>query len=182
MLAAFGLVACEKAHSPSGPQAAPATRGTTASSASAERGIAVPPDAALPDLPDGCYSGIERGEDPATVLTELAKRCASSMKPLLGEAAKLTLAQGQSRDVSFTVSDGSGCLRVVAVGGRGVGDLDLSIAEADGAVLGKDDLPAPFALVTPGGPVCVDRPGSYRAVLGMKRGAGDVLVQVYQAK
>jgi hypothetical protein len=48
--------------------------------------------------------------------------------------------------------------------------------------LGRDQLSGPFALLNTEGPICLDEPGQYRALVSVARGQGEIALQVFQAE
>ncbi len=137
--------------------------------------------APAPLPPEGCWSGAEPPAAASAKLDALAAACIQGMQPVAPKPLVVELAGGGRKDLPFTVTDPSRCVRAAAAGGPGVQALTLSIVDRKDAVLGASDLHAPFAFVADAGPVCLAAPGVYRAVVRIARGAGPVAVQVWQA-
>jgi hypothetical protein len=81
-----------------------------------------------------------------------------------------TLAAGQ--EVKVPLSLPSTCVAVVAMGGAGASDLSLQLLDPDGNVVAEKAGHESELVVR----TCVDRPGSYMAVLRMVRGSGEYLL------
>lgn len=141
----------------------------------------LPAPSTPPPLPDGCYTDATTGSEPPT-LHGIAELCVPGMVSLVSGPLVVDLQSGQSRDLPFIVTDPSKCLRVIAAGGVGVEDIGLTLVDRGGIPLAQDELHASFALVDADGPVCLESPGQYRAVLKMLRGSGKVAVQAWRAK
>ena len=135
-----------------------------------------------PALPDGCYNGVDADLPARAKLAALAERCVFGMTPILPQPARLVLVKGGQHQLKFTVRDPSRCLRAAAAANRSVGELELAIEDDRGRVVAKDELPGSFALVTARGPVCAERASVHRAVVRAPSGAGEVAVQLWQAK
>lgn len=132
-------------------------------------------------LPDGCWSDVATDAGAKPLLAAVAKRCVQGMRPL-GKPLVKKLEEDARAELPFTLDDAGKCVRAAAAGSAGVGDIALSIVDASGHVYGRDALDAPFALVDSAGPVCLPEAGKYRAVARMRRGAGQVAVEVWQAR
>lgn len=94
----------------------------------------------------------------------------------------MVLQQGGSAEVRVHVDDASRCLRALAAGGDGIGDLELMLTSDQHEPLGEDTLIAPFALVDSAGPVCPRAAGGYVAKVRSVRGAGNVAFGVWRAE
>ncbi len=134
-----------------------------------------------PYLPDGCWSDVATDAGAAPLLDAIAKRCAPGMQPLVAQPLSLQLSVGKQVELPFKLDGAARCVRAIAAGGPGVGDLELSLVDSAGHVYGMDALQAPFALVDSAGPVCLPA-GRYRARVRLRRGEGRVAVDVYGAK
>lgn len=153
----------------------------SASTLAARRGSA---DAAAPlpaYLPDGCWSDVATDAGAGPLLGTIAKRCAPGMQPIAEQPLSRRLSAGKQAELPFKLDGAPSCVRAIAAGGPGVGDLELSLVDSAGHVYGTDALEAPFALVDSAGPVCLPA-GRYRARLRLRRGEGRVAVDVYRAK
>lgn len=101
---------------------------------------------------------------------------------MVREPLVVDLHPSQARDLPFTVTDPSKCLRLIAAGGTGVEDIELSLVDRAGRTLAKDEYAASFSVLSADGSVCVAAPGTYRALLKMVRGEGKVAVQAWRTK
>lgn len=152
---------------PVAPQAASA-RAPVPSTSVTTTATLPPPDAPL-DLPDGCYSGIDPG-DPAETLRRIQEACVPGMVALL-EPKPMDLRAGSEVKLEISVGDPARCLRAIVVAETKARDLDVALLDPRGSELASDDLRAPFALVTPRGPVCVDGPGTHQLSVRAERDA-----------
>jgi hypothetical protein len=136
-------------------------------------------------LPDGCWSGfssdVPGAAAPSDRLNALAERCAQGMKALERGAATVRLEAGQKKRQDFEVATGTGCVRVLAVGGSGIVDLGLDLIDASDKSRGADQLRAPFAMAPAQGNVCLE-PGRYHAIVSVSSGAGEVALSTYAAE
>jgi hypothetical protein len=121
------------------------------------------------------------GEAPERMLAALAGRCATGMHALPPSPKLVELGEAQGAELSVTVDDPTRCLRVLAAGGPGVADLELSLVDTHERALGQDELEAPFALVAARGPICPDGAGVHRARLRVRRGRGAIAFGVFAA-
>jgi hypothetical protein len=104
------------------------------------------------------------------------------MRPLLEEPAVVRVAAATSAEVTFDLEEPSGCVRVAAVAGPGLAEVELRVLEPEGASHSAHAQGGPFVLLGPEGPVCFDREGTYRVVLQARRGSGPVAVNVWTAR
>ena len=71
------------------------------------------------------------------------------------------------------------CYRAFAVGAPNVIDLDVAVYDPRGNLAAGDVSPDRFPVVPPRAPLCVDRSGVYRLVVGVTRGHGDYRLQIW---
>lgn len=180
LVLSLSLAACNTT-----PPAGPAPRKPAPAPAAPSSAIAVPTTRASakpPALPpEGCWSGAEPPAAARAKLDALAGACVQGMHAVGPEPLVVELAAGSRKDLPFTVTDPSRCVRAGAAGGEGVQALTLAIVDAIDHVQTSADLHGAFAFAGAGGPVCLDRAGAYRAVVRVTRGAGPVAIQVWQA-
>jgi hypothetical protein len=72
-----------------------------------------------------------------------------------------------------------GCYRAFAVGGSGVGDLDVAFYDPDGRIAAGDVSRDRWPVVPPRGPLCVVEDGIYTVAVSVARGRGSYLMQVW---
>lgn len=182
-LFALALAACTPTPTPAhtrdtSPAPPPSAASTSGASASASAPPAVPP---LP--PDGCWSGAEPGADAGAraALAAVSGACIQGMQPVAPQPLVVELDAGGRKELPFTVTDASRCVRAAAAGGPGVTALTLSIIDRRDSAMGSADLRGAFAVVAPAGPLCLPSPGVYRAVARVVHGKGRVAIQAWQA-
>ena len=177
---------CSRTPGPAGVAASSPAASNTGVGSLASAPAAGSAQPALPSatLPDGCWSGFATDVPagaPLERLKALAERCAQGMKALEREPVALDLVAGQTKRHEFEVGSPAGCIRLLAVGGAGVSDLELDLRDARDASRGKDQLRAPFALAPGAGAICLE-PGKYRALVSVSSGAGPVALSAYAAE
>ena len=122
--------------------------------------------------------GVARAEISALLKSQLAQRAAQSAPgtepfgPTLGGF----LGRRQSTQQWVTMQAGR-CYTILGVGGQGVGDLDLVLYNPNGKRVASDMGFDP----TPSLQHCAQWPGAYKLEATVKRGGGEVAVQVYLA-
>ena len=87
----------------------------------------------------------------------------------VGPIQRGSLAEG--RELRVPLELGAGCTTVVALGGDGVRNLDVSLVDPSGAPVAHDTTRDPQAVVRS----CVERGGTYALVVRMAEGGGDFL-------
>lgn len=130
---------------------------------------------------DGCFSGLELGSDARAGLARLAAACAAGTKPELPQPLTVELAEGGVKELPFTVVDAPRCVRALATATPEVRELELRIVDRFDRAIASDELRGNSAVVGRDGPVCVDQPGQYRAIVKVVSGSGAVAFQVYRA-
>jgi hypothetical protein len=91
-----------------------------------------------------------------------------------GAVSQGTLATGQEARLPLALP--ASCVAVVALGGAGVEDLDLSLVDSDDRVVAREQVHDAEAVVR----TCPEQPGNYFAVVRMARGAGEYLVSSWR--
>ncbi|CAN5391996.1 hypothetical protein BH09MYX1_BH09MYX1_21980 [soil metagenome] len=81
----------------------------------------------------------------------------------------------EGREARLSIDLGAQCTTLVAMGGDGVRDLDLSLLDTQGNVLARDVTHDPQAVLR----LCVDVPGWYTLLVRMAAGSGDFLVATW---
>lgn len=177
-------LACSAQSSQPPPSAAPARPPPAGASASSPGAASAEPAAELPPAPepDSCATHVPRDGAADQLLHEVARSCLIDMQPFAPEPLLVNLEAGALKDVPFTVLDPSRCVRAVAAGAKEIKELELTIVDRSDQVLGKDELGGSIALANLDGPICLEGPGQYRAVVRLVDGQGQVAVQVWQAE
>ncbi|MGZ3416554.1 MAG: hypothetical protein ACXVEF_22500 [Polyangiales bacterium] len=190
------------------PAANPAAS-TSASTSASEAGAAMttPPDAALPDAAtlaldagDGnpwapvlasasasgdaaapaCWKGFTPTGVPEADVADLGNRCAVSqgMTPLI-PPVKHTFKQGESKSIPVAIVPG--CYRIIAVGGKGVKDVDLALKDNAGKIVAADLTPDDiFPMIHPNKEFCADSVQFLNLTISVKKGAGEVAGGVWK--
>jgi hypothetical protein len=135
-----------------------------------------------PLMRDGCWSGLAPAADAPALLSALARRCAAGMQPVFSAPRAVTLENGRSRELSFSVDDPSKCLRAAAVSSEHASRLELRLLDASGREFARALGDGQFSLLMPRGPVCVDGRGTYRVVVSARGKSVAALVQVWRAE
>ena len=104
------------------------------------------------------------------------------MRPVLKQPAIVRVMAGKSAEVTFTLADPTGCVRVAAAAEPSLTELELRILDPEAASHAARAQVGPFALLGPEGPVCFDREGEYRVQLRARHGNGRVAVNVWTAR
>jgi hypothetical protein len=93
---------------------------------------------------------------------------------LSGAITQGTLAKGQEARLALALP--ATCVTVVALGGAGVVDLGLVLADPEGKIVAEERARDAEAVVR----ACPEQPGTYFAVLRMTEGAGEYLVSSWR--
>lgn len=91
----------------------------------------------------------------------------------VGPVQQGSLVEGREARLSLDLA--AQCTTLVAIGGDGVRDLDLSVVDGQGTVLARDTTHDPQAVLR----VCVDAPGAYSLVVKMAAGSGEFLAATW---
>jgi len=127
-----------------------------------------------------CYGRFQPGDDPADDLARLGAACAApaGLRPVGPVHAGAAQDAGDPPErLSFRVR--RGCYRAFAVGGAGVGDLDVAVYDPEGRLVAGDVSRDRWPVVPPRGPLCVEGGGVYTVAVAVARGRGDYLLQVW---
>ena len=126
--------------------------------------------AALPTAARAQISGLLRSQ-----LEQSATQKAPGMEPV-GAATGGFLGSRQSLTQYVTMQAGR-CYSILGIGGQGVNDLDLVLYNPNGKRVASDIGFDP----TPSLQHCAQWPGAYKLTATVKRGGGEIAVQVYTA-
>jgi hypothetical protein len=176
----LALSGCSKTPLPSGPHVEPSAQSALSSSTVMAGEAPSPIDSAPPNLPDGCWTGMNADAAAENLLTALAERCAPGTRPIEPGPKRVELGAAEASELMVSVDDSRRCLRALAAGGPGVLELELELVDSRDRLLGHDELEAPFALVGARGPVCADGPGEHRARVRVRRGRGSVAFGIFR--
>jgi hypothetical protein len=127
-----------------------------------------------------CYRRFQPGEDPGADLARLGEACAApaGLRPLgLPHQGALQGSGDAPERLSFRAQ--RGCYRAFAVGGAGVGDLDVAVYDASGRLATGDVSRDRWPVVPPRGPLCVEDEGVYTVAVSVARGRGDYVLQIW---
>jgi hypothetical protein len=127
-----------------------------------------------------CYRRFQPGADTAADLARLGEACAApgGLHPVgLPHEGVAQGAGDPPERLLFRAR--RGCYRAFAVGGPGVGDLDVAIYDAQGHLAAGEVSRDRWPVVPPRGPLCVESPGLYTVAIAVARGRGDYLLQMW---
>lgn len=91
----------------------------------------------------------------------------------VGPVQQGTLAEG--REARLSIELPAQCTAVVAIGGAGVGDIDLAVLDAAGQTVGHDTTHEPQATVR----ACTEVAGTHTIVVKMAKGSGDFMTALW---
>lgn len=125
-----------------------------------------------------CWKGFTPTGNPEADVAELGNRCAQGMSPLV-PPVKHTFKAGESKTVPVPIVPG--CYRVIAVGGKGVKDVDLALKDASGKIVAADMTPDDvFPMIHPNKEFCAEAVQFLNLVITVKKGSGDVAGGVWK--
>lgn len=129
-----------------------------------------------------CYAGISGGGNAEADLKSLTDSCGpkGGMRALTEPKRATQAARDVATRHGFDVAKPGLCFRVYAVGGSGVGELDVAILDPTGRAIATDDQAGARAVAPPNEPVCVHSEGLHEVEVSVREGAGDVAFQVWQ--
>ncbi|MCC6875382.1 MAG: hypothetical protein IT378_13835 [Sandaracinaceae bacterium] len=133
-----------------------------------------PADPAPPPVPEA---------PPADALEASLRTYGADRAPYMdrvGEAMRGELRERQSRDLSALLRPGW-CYKIVAIGGEGLGDLDVSLFDGNNVLVERDTTREPRVAIGVERPVCPPEAATYRIEVRATSGAGPFAVQVYQS-
>jgi hypothetical protein len=127
-----------------------------------------------------CWKGFTATGVPEADVQELGNRCAVSqgMTPLI-PPVKHTFKQGESKSIPVAIVPG--CYRIIAVGGKGVKDVDLALKDNAGKIVAADLTPDDiFPMIHPNKEFCADSVQFLNLTISVKKGAGEVAGGVWK--
>ncbi len=109
----------------------------------------------------------------------LGEACAApaGMRPLALHQGAEQAAGGRPEHLSFHAH--RGCYRAFAVGGLGVGDLDVAVYDPEGRLAAGDVSRDRWPIVPPRGPLCIEGDGVYTVAVAVTQGRGDFVLQIW---
>jgi hypothetical protein len=137
-------------------------------------------DAADTGPAPACWKGFTATGVPEADVAELGNRCAVSqgMTPLI-PPVKHTFKQGESKSIPVAIVPG--CYRIIAVGGKGVKDVDLALKDNAGKIVAADLTPDDiFPMIHPNKEFCADSVQFLNLTISVKKGAGEVAGGVWK--
>ncbi len=136
-------------------------------------------DAGAADAPaPPCWKGFEPTGNAEADVVELGNRCAKGMSSLV-PPVKYSFKAGESKSIPVPIAPG--CYRVIAVGGKGVKDVDLALKDASGKLVAADMTPDDvFPMIHPNKEFCSESLQFLTLVISVKKGAGDVAGGVWK--
>jgi hypothetical protein len=144
--------------------------------AAVEAGLEV--GAAEASAPAACWTGFSPTGVPEADVAELGRRCAQGMAQLI-PPVKHTFKQGESKSVPVAIVPG--CYRVIAVGGKGVKDVDLALRDNAGKTVAADMTPDDvFPMIHPNREFCTEAVQFLNLTISVKKGAGEVAGGVWK--
>lgn len=146
----------------------------------AERSEAHAPLARTGNAWADCYRRFQPSAEPGLDLARLAESCAvpAGLRPVTPVHAGAQREGDAPERFAFRVRRGR-CYRAFAVGGAGVSDLDLAVYDAGGELVTGDVSRDRWPVVPPRGPLCAEREELYTIAVGVTRGSGAYLLQIW---
>jgi hypothetical protein len=127
-----------------------------------------------------CWKGFTPTGNAEADVAELGNRCAVSqgMSPLI-PPVKHTFKQGETKSIPVAIVPG--CYRVIAVGGKGVKDVDLALKDNAGKIVAADLTPDDvFPMIHPNKEFCAESVQFLNLTISVKKGAGEVAGGVWK--
>jgi hypothetical protein len=125
-----------------------------------------------------CWKGFNPTGNPEADVADLGQRCAQGMSPLV-PPVKYAFKAGESKSIPVPIVPG--CYRVIAVGGKGVKDVDLALKDASGKIVAADMTPDDvFPMIHPNKEFCSESMQFLTLVISVKKGSGDVAGGVWK--
>ena len=134
---------------------------------------------AAPEAPAGpCWKGFAPTGNAEADVVELGHRCAAGMSQLV-PPVKHTFKQGEAKVIPVAIVPG--CYRVIAVGGKGVKDVNLELKDQGGKVVAADMTPDDiFPMIHPNKEFCAEAVQFLNLTISVKKGTGDVAGGVWK--
>jgi hypothetical protein len=125
-----------------------------------------------------CWKGFAPTGNAETDVVELGHRCAAGMSQVV-PPVKHVFKQGEAKVIPVPIVPG--CYRVIAVGGKGVKDVDLELKDASGKVVAADKTPDDiFPMIHPNKEFCAEAMQLLQLTISVKKGSGDVAGGVWK--
>jgi hypothetical protein len=125
-----------------------------------------------------CWKGFTPTGVAEADVVELGHRCASGMSQLV-PPVKHTFKQGEAKSIPVAIVPG--CYRVIAVGGKGVKDVDLELKDQAGKIVAADKTPDDIMpMIHPNKEFCAEAVQFLNLVISVKKGSGDVAGGVWK--
>ncbi|MBI2389346.1 MAG: hypothetical protein HYV09_07090 [Deltaproteobacteria bacterium] len=141
-------------------------------------GDAAPATSAADAAAAPCWKGFTPTGNAEADVAELGHRCAQGMAPLI-PPVKHTFKAGESKSIPVPIVPG--CYRVIAVGGKGVKDVDLALKDQSGKIVAADMTPDDvFPMIHPNKEFCAEAVQFLNFVISVKKGSGDVAGGVWK--
>lgn len=141
-------------------------------------GDAAPATSAADAAAAPCWKGFAPTGNAEADVAELGHRCAQGMAPLI-PPVKHTFKAGESKSIPVPIVPG--CYRVIAVGGKGVKDVDLALKDQSGKIVAADMTPDDvFPMIHPNKEFCAEAVQFLNFVISVKKGSGDVAGGVWK--
>lgn len=180
LVGTLGIAGCDE---PDGTEA-----GVGAERAAAPSGGATGPNEGDDGADDGPPARPRPTTDPeppadeplAHALWELARERGAMLEWHDDAASRLTLEEGERRQLQVVLLDGR-CYRTVAVGDGGIAELDLLLYDPNGVLVREDPTQGSEAVLGGDHPLCVDEPGAYRLEVRAREGTGRVAVRTLRS-
>jgi len=133
---------------------------------------------AAPEAGGPCWKGFTPTGNAEADVTELGHRCAAGMSQLV-PPVKHVFKQGEAKVIPVPIVPG--CYRVIAVGGKGVKDVDLELKDQGGKVVAADKTPDDvFPMIHPNKEFCAEAMQLLQLTISVKKGSGDVAGGVWK--
>lgn len=132
----------------------------------------------------GCYQGFEPTADAPADLARLAAACGppaglTALTPVQIGAAQ---AEGDPAERFAFRARAGRCYRFFSVAVPQVADLDLAVLDPEGRLAAADASGDRFPVVPPRGPLCAPSDGVYTVEVGVVRGRGGYVLQVWATR
>jgi hypothetical protein len=134
---------------------------------------------AAPDAPAGpCWKGFSPTGNAEADVIELGHRCATGMSQLV-PPVKHNFKTGEAKAIPVAIVPG--CYRVIAVGGKGVKDVNLELKDQGGKVVAADMTPDDIMpMIHPNKEFCSESVQFLNLTISVKKGAGEVAGGVWK--
>jgi len=133
---------------------------------------------AAPEAGGACWKGFTPTGNAEADVVELGHRCAAGMSQVV-PPVKHVFKQGEAKVIPVPIVPG--CYRVIAVGGKGVKDVDLELKDPGGKVVAADKTPDDiFPMIHPNKEFCAEAMQLLQLTISVKKGSGDVAGGVWK--